>query len=506
MTFLPIVRRELQRAARSRGIYRWRTLAALFGANGSALIMLLARPGQGGRTFFTIVFVLADLYCLWEGVRGAADAISQEKRERTLGLLFLTDLQGYDVVLGKAAGVLLRIVQALFSIFPVMATALIMGGVTMGEFWRATLVLCNTLFFSVATGLLVSTLSSESHRAAATAITSLGALVLLPIAVSRFFRPAIQISPWFGVMNVEDAAFDAVKFGSNQVLIQVISWVFLIVASIITGRVWREGKRPSAVTVSPERWSSAEQAEFRRRLLKSSPFCWLIARQAAPGRSRSLLPLLVLAAAGAAFLTGAISPRFGENILFYLALALKLWMAFKASEVFATERKSGTLELIAGSPLSSRDIVRGSWLGLIQLLMTPVVAAGVLHSAAVLTREVYHFDHGDPGAMPLSLWLFAGPAGTALSFWTQLVVDLLAVGWLGLWMGLCSRNSINALAKTALIGVFVPEILFIIPTVIIDLLILVVARQELQQDFHRFALGWTAREDKAREEITETPG
>ena len=40
-------------------------------------------------------------YCLLEGTRLAADCRGEEKREGTLGLLFLTDLQGYDVVLGK---------------------------------------------------------------------------------------------------------------------------------------------------------------------------------------------------------------------------------------------------------------------------------------------------------------------------------------------------------------------------------------------------------------------
>ena len=44
---------------------------------------------------------LALLYCLASGRRSTADCLSEEKREGTLGLLFLTDLTGYDVVLGK---------------------------------------------------------------------------------------------------------------------------------------------------------------------------------------------------------------------------------------------------------------------------------------------------------------------------------------------------------------------------------------------------------------------
>ena len=37
------------------------------------------------------------------GLLGTADCVSSEKRDGTLGLLFLTDLKGYDVICGKLA-------------------------------------------------------------------------------------------------------------------------------------------------------------------------------------------------------------------------------------------------------------------------------------------------------------------------------------------------------------------------------------------------------------------
>ena len=50
---------------------------------------------------FCILTGSAVFYCLLSGVWFTADCLSEEKREGTLGLLFLTDLKGYDVVLGK---------------------------------------------------------------------------------------------------------------------------------------------------------------------------------------------------------------------------------------------------------------------------------------------------------------------------------------------------------------------------------------------------------------------
>ena len=52
---------------------------------------------------FTGLMMISFIYSLVAGRRFTADCLSEEKREGTLGLLFLTDLKGYDVVLGKVA-------------------------------------------------------------------------------------------------------------------------------------------------------------------------------------------------------------------------------------------------------------------------------------------------------------------------------------------------------------------------------------------------------------------
>ena len=43
-------------------------------------------------------------FCAVAGIRATADSISSEKREGTIGLLLLTDLRGYDIVIGKFLG------------------------------------------------------------------------------------------------------------------------------------------------------------------------------------------------------------------------------------------------------------------------------------------------------------------------------------------------------------------------------------------------------------------
>src|SRR2546423_5565248 len=167
MTFLPVVERELRVAAR-RGITYWLRFLLAVAAFVTWLVLLAASnsPGQQkGKMLFLAVGVLALGFALVAGMFSTADCLSEEKREGTLGLLFLTPLKGYDVVLGKLIATSLHAFYGLLGILPVLALPLLMGGVTAGEFWRATLVLVTTLMFSLAVGMLVSAYSQDTRQA-----------------------------------------------------------------------------------------------------------------------------------------------------------------------------------------------------------------------------------------------------------------------------------------------------------------------------------------------------
>ena len=167
MTFLPIVERELRVRARQPATYRLRIVTVLI-----ALAVAGGLLWQGGRFLFvpavgsTIFYALqafAFLYCFFEGARSASDCLSEEKREGTLGLLFLTDLKGYDVVLGKLVATTLNSFYGLLAFLPIMAVPVLMGGVTGGEVWRGALALTNLLFFSQAVGIWVSARSRDGR-------------------------------------------------------------------------------------------------------------------------------------------------------------------------------------------------------------------------------------------------------------------------------------------------------------------------------------------------------
>src|SRR5260370_3617695 len=70
----------------------WQVLVAGSGRTATAQL------SQG---LFIAFGVMALGFCLLAGIFLTADCLSEEKREGTLGLLFLADLKSYDVVLGK---------------------------------------------------------------------------------------------------------------------------------------------------------------------------------------------------------------------------------------------------------------------------------------------------------------------------------------------------------------------------------------------------------------------
>src|SRR5437867_7526419 len=103
MTLLPVIERELRVRARNRATYWTRFAAALLGTLICLPPLMLSGPFSSsvvtGKSVFNGVwgaaFILCCFACLF-----TADVISAERREGTLGLLFLTRVRTLDVLLG----------------------------------------------------------------------------------------------------------------------------------------------------------------------------------------------------------------------------------------------------------------------------------------------------------------------------------------------------------------------------------------------------------------------
>src|SRR5262245_21514310 len=196
----PILERELRVAARRRGTYWLRALTALWAILlfGWLLLLLLREdlpPSEQGRYLFLILFSVGFAHCLLAGAGLTADCISKEKRDGTLGLLFLTDLKAFDIVLGKLAATSLSSIYAVLAIVPVVALPVQLGGITGTQLWQAALVLLNTTFFSLSAGLLISTLSHNERKAMFATVLVIVLATTLPFALTFMRLTAARAMP-----------------------------------------------------------------------------------------------------------------------------------------------------------------------------------------------------------------------------------------------------------------------------------------------------------------------
>jgi hypothetical protein len=130
---------ELRSASRRKWTFTLRLLFALAGVGACLVVLMLPRLGarEKGRTMLVILSYLSLGFCLTVGGFLTADCVSSEKREGTLGLLFLTPLRGIDIVLGKMVCHGMQVLYGLCAMFPVFFLPLLAGfGVVAGRIGR----------------------------------------------------------------------------------------------------------------------------------------------------------------------------------------------------------------------------------------------------------------------------------------------------------------------------------------------------------------------------------
>lgn len=475
MTLLPIVERELRLASRRALTFWLRVIAAGVSVIIAAglLAIFLNIPGGGGfqpgAPLFGVLTWMALAVTLSAGVFFTSDCLSEEKREGTIGFLFLTDLRGYDVVFGKLIGTLCRCVFALMAIFPVLACTLLFGGVEAGQFWRTILALLHALFFSLAAGMFVSSISKHSLKALAGTIVLMliffcgGAAIdgFLAWANSSAFEPLLSLaSPVVVFLNVDRWS---PAFWRSLWVSQAVAWLMLVAACVLIPRTWQEkGSRARNETTGFIRWwkfgSERRRARLRGAMMDGNPTTWLVCRE----RSQAFF------AWGAALFVAfwfMLATRFDNSPTFrvlgwwmvntFTILALYLWVASQASQFFADARRGGLVELMLGTPLDFRKVAPGVWRGLMRMFGVPVlivVAVGFISQVLKFDGVGWMTALSKDGM--ISEWVIL--VGTAACGLLCALANFVALAWFGMWMGLTSRNGLMGTLKTIVLVQIVP--------------------------------------------------
>lgn len=435
-------------------------LALAFG-----LLLPHVGPSRKGMVTFVCVSIFGFVFCLFAGAYLTADAISSEKRSGTLGLLFLTPLKAWQIVVGKALMHSVQVGWALVGVFPVFFIPILLGGVSWSEIVRVLLVLLVTLLLSIVCGIFWSTFVREARAAVFGTAVSMILLTLLPHFWSLFREIFPNSTTWSGVPQLSPVtqliyAFQSVYAGNGTLGTYSISgpvmyWssvssllllivVLLVVAASCLSMMWRYEESSSGAPVVS--FPALVRARFVRRSRgRSSAFregehlLWLAGRDLREASGPALFGLMgivvLLVIAGFRGEKAFIVAFLGAYVLHVLT---RIQLSLAATRRWSDDRNSGALETLLATPVSDAEVVtahhraltrafRGSVWGLIGTNL-------LLQLSLILLYEPLRMD--EEGYAVFSA-LFLGGA-------ILLPADFAAVRWLGFREGIRNPTHLRA--------------------------------------------------------------
>jgi ABC-type transport system involved in cytochrome c biogenesis permease component len=362
MTALPLIQRELRVESRRVWNY-WSRLAA--GALATVVFALATVPVRGALVSGLNLFNQASIavVCLIWLIAPllTADCLSRERREGTLGLLFLTPLTPGGIVVAKGLVHALRGATLLLAAVPVLSLSMLFGGVSLGLVLTLLMHCVGALCVALAAGILASAWTRDWLR-------SVLLTVCFTVLFAWIYYRAMSMVMLTGSMR------RAVLLFAGSILLLVCA---IVLAAERLRQSWQEGP-PSKwflwwfrTFCSPMFWKELFRRASRKSL-ERNPIGWLHERTATARSSKWLW------CCGAVFVSAlAVS---SEHILGFRSfeLAIILAMAFAGSSSFRSERQNGVLELLLVAPLRLEQIIGGRLRALTKQFAPAVVILVVL--------------------------------------------------------------------------------------------------------------------------------
>lgn len=383
MLLLPIIEREMRVASRGWKLFFSRSVSAGIGLFFLFYFLAVFRFALGGGMTGWLLLRFMTTLTLGIAVFGSlmrtVDSLSSEKRADTLGLLFLTRLRSIDIIGGKLASGGASSLMLLLAIFPVFSVATLLGGISGGDLVRLPLACLNAAFFSLALGLLVSSLVTSSRAAGTGAALCLVCIMGMPSfgrwVANELETPALELfftlpTPAYSL----ELAMAGPKFATNSFVaalaIQLLLAAgFLWLAAVALDRS-RQTKPKATISFrflsAVQSWSAGSEPSrkaWRARLLDLNPMTWLSFRHPFARWVPPFVFSSAIALAGAIILKNNLN--YEEQMLtafFALGVVefyLKGRVATVAAEQLGKDRQSGALEMILATPLSVGEIIRG---------------------------------------------------------------------------------------------------------------------------------------------------
>lgn len=395
-------RRELLEVARGKAFFVLRSLYAGFivalGAMGIISIAGSTRLSAdrwsandlvwiASHAFSALVWIQS-LVALSLGVFLAVTSVARERRQRTLGLLVLSQLRNGEVVIGKFGALLLLLASILLAAIPVVALLGWAGGIDYVGLLE--LFLQSTCFSAL--GISVGLAVALRFRGPVTAILiSLCILVGLPLSRAIYVESQgasglsgdLWLLPVQGVRVLAEQSGKAIFWGAlGADALLVLFFLFLArqwlpaAAKAVPGpglraffeRLDRGFER---VNLGGVRFTREERdQEVTARPLRGNPVRWLSQRMVGLHRYHYRLRLL-LGVAVVTFSTlalVAVKPGWATFFLSLLGIGLVILPLLAGANAFGVERRDGSLEVLLSTPLSTATLLHGKMLSALRQL------------------------------------------------------------------------------------------------------------------------------------------
>jgi ABC-type transport system involved in multi-copper enzyme maturation permease subunit len=458
MKLQPVIVRELRAQARQPATFGLRMFAVL--AVGLAAWFFSADhtlSGAAGSRLFAHLHLVGTLL-IWALVPLAtADCISRERREGTLGLLFLTPLQPYHIVIAKGMVHGWRAMMLLLAIVPVLTIPFLMGGISWGQAVASVIINASGILWALAAALLASALGRSAAQAMGLAMGFAGLNWLIYSFCVGAVLGASMSSSWqigysqpfydllvgnavllmsgggwsamLRVLTVDQILF-AVTFGLG------VAGLALVLAIIVAARrirsSWRE--EPPSLRLMRAQKLFCEPVlavnwlrRWMRYKLERNPLGWLEQRRW-QGRMVSWVWFAIVVSIFSLVLTERNFFRGTSGFTLTMGWLVLVSIAVSAAGSFRRERETGVLELLLVSPLKTEEIIAGRLRGLWgQFFPATVMFLGVWIYLEEILPSRDHFT----GA-----WIF------------YFAVAFLVTPMVGLYFSVRSRSFLTALGLT----------------------------------------------------------
>ncbi len=473
---IPVVLRELTVAGRQKRTYVVRTLLALIVGGSILSAILISRLGTPspflGLTVFSVYSWIAVTFVMLLGPVTAATSIADERREDTLGLLFLTDLRSGGIVLGKFTSASTFMLQLILVGTPFLFSGVVLGGVALSQTLHVLAIITATGLAATAIGLFVGTITENPVPAILGSLFLSGFLLGLPLIVGAFLD--LAGGPF---ATVAEVLFTANAFSalSRELTVEgsgdgwlwaslAASGAALLALLAAAVRVWRlrisGDVRPSTRDGFMTRPLSRFGAARPDYIDVKNPVYELEVRQSG-GALERVLRLFIYLGGPLMCITSPIFVHFvpwvaGIFFAIYLlaGLFVGLAMAVVAATVLGQEREDGTLELLLTTNMTPTQIVNGKLMALMRRFGLPFLVLQILVfiAFAVNIGIAWMPSGSSDGEFTLALMAFGAAIFSTLVSATAQVIHAVALVFMAMTLGV--RVNVRS-ALAAVIAIFI---------------------------------------------------